>query len=83
MPNFCECGSDMFICQRCGRDLCSKGCNLHLNDLSASEWIEGKGNVCRVCLSKLYYKNKQGSYVEVEHVKPVSLKGNPAYDLMM
>ncbi len=86
MVKFCKCGSDMFICQHCGNDLCSNGCNTGIvANVSASEYVEDKGNVCRKCLSTYYLKNKEGKYIRVEQWKPsyISLKGNPAYDLMM
>jgi len=85
MPRFCEsCSSDMFICQECGNDLCSRGCGQKITEgVEASAWIEGKGNVCMTCLSKNYIQT-QGSWKKIENVKmPYSLKGNPAYDLMM
>ncbi len=89
MPRFCECGNDMFICQECGGDKCSKGCdkdtNLsHYKDRQASEWIEGKGNVCDRCLAIRYLQKADKTWIKVEQWKPMKgLKGNPAYDLMM
>ena len=50
MPKFCGCGADMYICQVCGRDLCS--------DDFPPEWrpdITGSAsasNVCPDCLRK-------------------------------
>ena len=83
MVRFCECGSDMFICQECANDLCSRGCDAQIISGTASEWIEGKGNVCRKCLSMYYLKSGE-TYVRVEQRKShIGLKGNPAYDLMM
>jgi len=84
MVRFCNCGKDMFICQECGRDLCSYGCDQKLIvGMSAVEYVEGKGNVCKTCLSKHYLKDGE-KYVRVEMIKTkIGLKGNPAYDLMM
>ena len=51
MPSFCECGSDKYICQNCGRDLCSKD--------YPSKWLPLKrnpkvsGNHCPSCVSKI------------------------------
>jgi hypothetical protein len=49
MPSFCDiCGADMYICQKCGRDLCS--------DTEQPKWrpdITGNksaGNVCPDCI---------------------------------
>lgn len=48
MVAFCECGADMYICQMCGKDLCSKD--------YPSEWRpditenESAGNVCPSCV---------------------------------
>jgi len=83
MVRFCKCGSDKFICQECANDLCSKGCDNPDPLSKASEWIEGKGNVCAKCL-RSFYVMKNGKWVKYQPVKNYpSLKGNPAYDLMM
>ncbi len=88
MPRFCKCGSDMFICQECGGDKCSVGCDKAFPDKRpASEYIEGKGNVCDRCLATGYIQNKDGSWKKFEkgtmNYRPINLKGNSAYDLMM
>ena len=61
MSRFCECGNDMYICQKCGRDLCSRD--------YPSEWreIPGKkfsGNICPDCI------REQGKLLSLfEHCK--------------
>ena len=47
MPSFCECGCDKYICQVCGRDLCSSK--------YPSKWmpvpgIKIEGNICPDCI---------------------------------
>ena len=88
MVRFCECGSDMFICQECGGDKCSAGCNKNTNlshskDRPASEWVVGKGNVCDRCLAIRYCQRADKTWERIRTGPHLSLKGNPAYDLMM
>jgi len=47
MSRPCEkpgCGADMYLCQECGKDLCSKE--------TPPVWVVGKGNVCPICSTK-------------------------------
>jgi len=49
MPRFCECGSDMYICQKCGRDLCSTKFPPEWRpDITKNEHA---GNVCPQCIA--------------------------------
>jgi len=83
MPRFCsKCGLDMVICQSCGKDVCSNGCDkIHIAEQNP-QWVEGKGNVCGVCQSKHCMMTQHGLiFVEPRQMwypKP----GNTAYDLM-
>jgi len=48
MASFCEkCDADKVICQKCGRDVCSKE--------EEVEWKDGIGNVCKTCRVKTYH----------------------------
>jgi hypothetical protein len=54
MGEYCGiCGYKRITCRECGRVFCSGGCDEVLLTTRigvASEWIDGKGNVCVKCL---------------------------------
>jgi len=55
MPSFCDCGADMYICQKCGKDLCCKDYPPKWRtDITGNKHA---GNVCPICLSVWGNKN--------------------------
>ena len=73
MPTFCDCGADKYICQACGRDLCSAD--------YPPEWRkditkrEHAGNVCPECVAKYDTHEPMSLY---DHCKMESGFDNPA-----
>ena len=71
MAKFCKsCGADMFICQRCGDDLCSVR--------HSSQWSEGVGNICDVCtfpeLKNAPIPEIVAEYCDKHHIKRIDCK---------
>jgi len=75
MPNFCECGADTYICQKCGRILCSKD--------YPSTWRpditehESAGNVCPSCLRGGVKEKEEGLISLYEHCQRESGLSDP------
>jgi len=79
MPRFSDCCEhcDMFICQVCGRDLCS-GCQYgDRPDLANITGFKGTGNVCKDCLRKIEFKGLLDSMPATDRVSQVMALGSP------
>jgi len=79
MPRFSDCCEhcDMFICQVCGRDLCS-GCQYgDRPDLTNITGFKGTGNVCKNCLRKLEFSGLLKSLPATDRVAEFMALGSP------
>lgn len=77
MPAFCpRCHSDMFLCQVCGKDFCSKEHKI--------ERIDGIGNVCSDCAREMIKCPQCDN--GIQHIKVTEIKNGiaieePGFDL--